>query len=96
MAAPEMAGMLMRNESRAASSAERPRTRPAEMVDPDRETPGQMAAAWAKPITTASPMRKTGGPSGGEAGALKRRRLNSPTRSAAEVTSSPQPAATAV
>ena len=54
MAAPLIAGMLIRKESRAACSARTPMSRPAEMVDPERETPGQIAMAWAHPMAIAS------------------------------------------
>ena len=57
MPAPAMMGRLMRNEMRAAASRSKPRTRPAEMVMPDRDTPGARATAWHMPITAASRTR---------------------------------------
>ena len=41
--------MLSRKANRAAVSRSNPRKMPAEMVDPERLSPGAMARAWKKP-----------------------------------------------
>ena len=48
--APAMAGMANKNENLAASSAVRPIIKPVQIVAPERDIPGIMANAWAKPI----------------------------------------------
>src|SRR6266508_4012790 len=50
--APAMMGSASRNENLAADSRSSPRTRPAVMVTPERDTPGCSATAWATPSTT--------------------------------------------
>jgi hypothetical protein len=45
--------MLIRPFDRAVASLDRPRARPAVIVAPERETPGMMAAACARPMTAA-------------------------------------------
>lgn len=46
--------MASRNANRVAAARSKPRKRPIEMVAPERETPGTSAAAWARPISSAS------------------------------------------
>jgi hypothetical protein len=53
-AAAAVMGTLIRKENRAASSRRRPRKSPTVMVAPERETPGNRAAVWARPIPIAS------------------------------------------
>jgi hypothetical protein len=48
------AGMPRKNASRVAVSRFRSRSRPAEMVAPDRDTPGIRANTWATPMKTPS------------------------------------------
>src|SRR5580692_3795709 len=54
--APAISGADRRNEKRVAASRVKRRKRPAVIVMPERDTPGQRASAWAVPIVTASPM----------------------------------------
>ena len=49
-----MIGVASRKAKRAASSLERPESRPPLMLAPDRDRPGISASAWAVPIPTAS------------------------------------------
>ena len=49
-----MIGVASRNEKRAASSLERPVSRPPPIEAPLRENPGISAIAWAAPMPTAS------------------------------------------
>ena len=49
-AANEIAGILRRNENLAASFLSHPANSAMEIVAPERETPGIMAKAWARPI----------------------------------------------
>ena len=52
---PRMTGMTMMNEKLATSSLLLPSSSPVAMVDPDRERPGSVAAACARPMTKALP-----------------------------------------
>jgi hypothetical protein len=52
--APRIAGIDSRKENLPESSLSRPQKSPVEIVAPDREIPGIMAAPWAIPIRTAS------------------------------------------
>ena len=49
-AANEIAGIPRRNENLAASFLSHPNKSAIEIVAPERDTPGIMAKAWAKPI----------------------------------------------
>jgi hypothetical protein len=49
-----MRGAERRKENLAAASRSSPRARPAVMVEPERETPGMTAPAWARPMRRAS------------------------------------------
>ena len=49
-AANEIAGILRRNENLAASFLFHPNKSAIEIVAPERDTPGIIAKAWAKPI----------------------------------------------
>ena len=49
-AANEIAGMPRRNENLAASFLSHPNNSAIEIVAPERDTPGTIAKAWAKPI----------------------------------------------
>ena len=48
--APAIAGIANKNENLAASSADRPIIKPEQIVAPERDIPGMMANAWAKPM----------------------------------------------
>jgi len=48
--APAIAGIANKNENLAASSADRPIIKPVQIVEPERDIPGMMANAWAKPM----------------------------------------------
>ena len=48
--APAMAGIASKNENLAASSEDNPIINPAQIVAPERDIPGMMANAWAKPM----------------------------------------------
>ena len=50
---PNRIGTASMNEKRAACGRLRPQSKPAPMVDPDRDIPGRIAAAWAHPIAKA-------------------------------------------
>ena len=54
MAAAKTAGMLIKNEMRNASSAERPMRRSDDVVTPERETPGRAENPWIKPRSSPS------------------------------------------
>ena len=49
-AANEIAGIPRKNENLAASFLFHPDKRAIEIVDPERDTPGKMAKAWARPM----------------------------------------------
>ena len=48
--APEIAGIANKNENLAASLVDRPIVKPVQIVTPERDIPGMMANAWAKPM----------------------------------------------
>ena len=52
--AASSAGIPSRNDSRVADTRSRPRSRPAEIVAPERLTPGTSARHWARPMTSPS------------------------------------------
>ena len=54
MPAPKIAGMLSKNEKRAALSRVSPKAKAAVMVVPERDEPGIRATAWARPMSRAS------------------------------------------
>ena len=54
IAAKDMAGIPKRKENLAASRLSQPDSRAVEIVTPDRETPGNIANAWERPITKLS------------------------------------------
>ena len=49
IAAAKTAGMLIKNEIRSASSPSKPVRRSADVVTPERETPGRAENPWTKP-----------------------------------------------
>ena len=53
-ASPSMGGMTIRNENWARFSFLLPSSKPVAMVEPERESPGSTAAAWARPMMKAS------------------------------------------
>jgi len=48
--APAIDGIANKNENLAASSADRPIIKPVQIVAPERDIPGMIANAWAKPM----------------------------------------------
>ena len=54
--APNRAGMDRKNDIRVAATRSRPANRPAEIVAPDRETPGISDAIWMTPMKIESRM----------------------------------------
>ena len=52
--APKIAGMESKKENRIALFSSRPLRSPAESVVPERDIPGRMATAWARPTRKAS------------------------------------------
>jgi len=48
------AGTDRKNESRVTATRSRPRSSPADIVAPDRDTPGTSARHWARPMTRVS------------------------------------------
>ena len=48
--APEIAGIANKNENLAASLVDRPIIKPVQIVTPERDIPGMIANAWAKPM----------------------------------------------
>ena len=50
--APVRAGMARKNDSRVAATRVAPWNRPAEIVAPERDTPGTSATHWNRPMTS--------------------------------------------
>ena len=80
-AAPPTAGTDSRNENAAASRTPIPRHSAATTVAPEREIPGTIATAWARPTTTALP--GPGRPAGPRASAARAVHTTQPVTSSA-------------